>query len=63
MINFVNFLLRKVYSSIEIDKEIVYIAFEKTVIDVKYHYPDLDEDIIKNRIETNNNELAIYLFI
>lgn len=35
MINFVNFLLRNVYSSIEIDKEIVNIAVEKTVIDVK----------------------------
>jgi len=35
MINFVNFLLRNVYSSIEIDKEIVNIAVEKMVIDVK----------------------------
>ncbi len=62
MIKFVNFLLSNVYSSIEIDEEIVNLAFEKTILDVKYHFPDLDEDEIKNRIESNNNELAIYLF-
>ena len=38
MIKFVNFLLSNVYSSIEIDEEIVIDAFKQTLKDVKFHY-------------------------
>lgn len=62
MIEFVNFLLRSVYSSIEIEEEIIDEAFNKTLRDVKYHFPSLSKEDVKNRIVTNNNELAIYLF-
>jgi serine O-acetyltransferase len=37
-------------------------AFEKTLIDVKYHYPSLTSEEICSRIINNNNELAIYLY-
>ena len=49
MIKFVNFLLSNVYSSIEIDEEIVNLAFEKTILDVKYNFPDLDKNKKKKR--------------
>jgi serine O-acetyltransferase len=37
-------------------------AFEKTITDVKYHYPTLTSEEICSRIINNNNELAIYLY-
>lgn len=62
MKEFVNFLLTKVYQSKPISDDIIHSAFEKTVLDVNYHFPVLSNDEIKNRILTNNNELAIFLF-
>lgn len=62
MINFVNFLLSNVYSSIEIDEEIIIDAFKKTIKDVKFHYPNLTNEEVQKRIENNNNELAVFLF-
>lgn len=37
-------------------------AFQKTVEDVHYHFPEISAEEIKIRIETNNNELAVFLF-
>lgn len=59
---FVSFLLRKVYRSIAIPKELIDIAFNKTVADVKYHLPNIKEATVKERIEHNENELALFLF-
>jgi len=62
MENFVDFLLTKVYRSKPIPAALIQKAFEKTITDVNYHFPDLSMEEIKSRIETNNNELAIFLF-
>ena len=62
MKNFVDFLLRKVYQSIEIPEAIIETAFKKTVLDVNYHFPNLSRTDIKQRIEENSNELAIFLY-
>lgn len=62
MKNFVEFLLTKVYQSKPISDSIIQIAFEKTVLDVNYHFPLLSVDEIKSKIETNENELAVFLF-
>ena len=62
MKNFVDFLLAKVYKSTPVPEILIENAFLKTVGDVRYHFPDLNDDEIKRRIEANNNELAIFLF-
>ncbi len=62
MESFVSFLLSKVYKPIVIPKELIDKAFSKTVADVKYHLPNLKETNVKERIEYNENELAIFLF-
>lgn len=62
MKNFVDFLLTKVYNSKPIPEAIIEVAFEKTVNDIRYHFPNLNEKDIQQLIETNNNELAIFLF-
>jgi serine O-acetyltransferase len=62
MRNFVNFLLTKVYQSKPIPDSYIEEAFSKTCKDVKYHFPALSTDDIQQRIETNCNELAVFLF-
>lgn len=62
MKKFVTFLLTKVFQSTPIPEDIIQNAFEKTVLDVNYHFPTLSKDAIKSRIETNDNELAVFLF-
>lgn len=62
MKNFVAFLLTKVYNSKPISDVLVENAFQKTVEDVHYHFPEITVAEIKIRIETNNNELAVFLF-
>jgi serine O-acetyltransferase len=62
MIKFVDFLLTKVYNSKEVPEKFVNIAFERTVLDVQYHFPDLSAVDIKRRIQSNFNELGIFLF-
>lgn len=62
MKDFVSFLLKKVYRSRQIDEEYIDAAFELTVIDVNYHFPLLSKEDIQNRILSNSNELAIFLF-
>ena len=62
MIKFVDFLLTKVYNSKEVPEKFVNIAFERTVLDVQYHFPELSAVDIKRRIQSNFNELGIFLF-
>lgn len=62
MKNFVDFLLTKVYNSKPISDVIIQSAFERTVVDVNFHFPDLSREEIKNRIESNSNELSVFLF-
>lgn len=62
MEEFVDFLLKKVYRSSTIKKEYVDFAFKKTLLDIQYHFPDLSDNEIKQRIISNNNELAVFLF-
>ncbi|HMI07095.1 MAG TPA: hypothetical protein VK528_06095 [Flavobacterium sp.] len=62
MKNFVDFLLAKVYKSIPIPEAMIQNALLKTIADVQYHFPMLSEAEISYRIETNNNELAVFLF-
>jgi serine O-acetyltransferase len=62
MNEFVEFLLKSVYCPISIKTEIVDLAFEKTVKDVNYHFQSITRMEIKERIISNKNELAIFLF-
>lgn len=62
MKDFVKFLLTKVYQFKAIDEKYIQSAFELTVIDVNYHFPDLAREEIKDRITTNSNELGVFLF-
>lgn len=62
MINFVNFLLNGVYQAIEITEDVVNEAFDKTVKDVNYHFPNLTALDVQNKITSNGNELAVFLF-
>ena len=62
MNEFVIFLLSKVYKSIPMPKYLVDTAFQKTCKDIQYHFPTISLSDIENKIITNNNELAIFLF-
>lgn len=62
MNEFMNFILKNVYNSLPINSKMIDLAFVLTVKDVNYHFPELSEKEIKNRIINNNNELAIFLF-
>ena len=62
MKEFVDFILQKVYLSKPIPEQIIINAFAKSVLDVNYHLPELSQAEIRERIETNSNELAIFLF-
>ena len=62
MNNFTAFLLTKVFNNKSIPESIIESAFIKTCADIKYHFLDMSELEIKNRIQSNNSELAIYLF-
>lgn len=62
MNDFLTFLLLKVFKSKPISIEIVTKALEATYKDVLYHFPDLSYGEIEDRIQSNNSELAIFLF-
>ena len=62
MIDFVNFILNKVYNPLPVQEKSIDAAFDKTVSDIRYHHPELTADIIQKRIVQNQNELAIFLF-
>lgn len=62
MKEFVDFLLTKVYSPKNIPQEFITEAFEQTVLDVNYHFPELSVSEIEKRLVTNSNELAVFLF-
>jgi len=59
---FVDFLLSKVYLSKPIPEVYIEKAFLETIKDVKLHFNELSIFEIKKRIESNSNELAIFLF-
>ncbi len=62
MKDFVDFLLSKVFDPKPIDAVHVERALVATVNDVRYHFPDLDAGEIMRRIQSNANELAVFLF-
>ncbi|WP_051269879.1 serine acetyltransferase [Flavobacterium suncheonense] len=59
---FVHFLLQKVYNSKRIEKKYIDSALSKTILDVQYHHQQLSDKDVVERIITNNNELAVFLF-
>tara|TARA_R110000796_G_scaffold129672_1_gene245362 strand:- start:78 stop:671 length:594 start_codon:yes stop_codon:yes gene_type:complete len=62
IVNFVEFLLKRVYNSKQIPKTIVLDAFNNVIRDVNYHFPETGDSEVLNRIVTNQNELAMFLF-
>lgn len=62
IIDFVNFLLQRIYQPKQIADALILKAFEKVVTDVNYHFPDTSETTIVEKITTNQNELAMFLF-
>jgi len=61
IIEFVDFLLKKVFQPIPIRDEYVIYAFNKAKADIKYHCEISDEDLEK-RIVSNSNDLVVFLF-
>jgi serine O-acetyltransferase len=66
MQDFVRFLLKKTYRyrAVEagaIDEQVT-AALTNCIADVRYHYPDLTTADIIARIETNQNELPVFLY-
>jgi serine O-acetyltransferase len=65
MKQFVEFLTQKVYikpDELYFNSEILDISINLTIKDVRYHFPGLNEEDIINRIKSNQNELAIFLY-
>jgi serine O-acetyltransferase len=62
MVDFVTFLLTKVYQPISISEDIINKAFERMVKDVNYHFPMRSADDIIQSVQSNQNELAMFLF-
>ena len=62
MKEFVDFLLTKVYCPEEIPQVFIAYAFEQTILDINYHFPELTASEIEKRIIVNSNELAVFLF-
>ena len=62
IIDFVNFLLQRVYQPKPISDVIILNAFQKVVEDVNYHFPNTTDTTIFNNITSNQNELAIFLY-
>ena len=62
MIDFIKHLQNKVYKPEHIPEYILKNALHKTILDVNYHFPDLSRQLIIERVQTNSNELAIYLY-
>ena len=62
MEEFVSFLLQKVYNPKHIDEKYIDAALRKTILDAKYHNQQLSDEVIIDKIITNNNELAVFLF-
>ena len=62
MVKFVSFLQTKVYEPKAIPEKVILKAFEKTVKDINYHLSALSKEEIKQRIQSNANELAVFLF-
>ena len=62
MYDFFSFLLTKVYNSKLVHRDIIQRALEKTIDDIKYHFPKLSSDQIEQNIKKNSNELAVFLY-
>lgn len=62
IIDFVRFLQTKVYNPKFINDDIINQAFNKTIEDVKYHFPNLSTKEIVKSVCNNSNELAVFLF-
>ncbi len=62
VVDFVNFLLQRVYQSKPISDTVIFNALDKVIKDVKYHFPNSNEVAIIEKIKTNQNELTMFLF-
>lgn len=63
MENFLKFLFAKTYiKKPQYEAHHLKTAIEKTIADIKYHYPDMSSAEIINRIKTNQSELPILLY-
>ena len=62
IIDFIDFLLQRVFQPKEIPDTIVFKAFENVVKDVNYHFPNTNDNDVIDRIKTNQNELAMFLY-
>lgn len=62
IVSFVNHLMLRLYKPEPIANEDIIEAFKTTLKDIQYHYPNVDSKLSIERIITNQNELAVYLF-
>ena len=62
IVNFIDFLLRRVFQSKSIPETIVIEAWKDVIKDVNYHFPSINEDDILDKVKTNQNELAMFLY-
>jgi serine O-acetyltransferase len=59
---FIDFLLQRVFQSKPIPKAIVFEAWKDVIKDVNYHFPSTSEDTIFDKVKSNQNELAMFLY-
>ncbi len=62
MKEFVAFLLTKVFDSQPVPEALIENAWQKTLADIRYHFPELSSEKIADRIKSNSSELAVFLF-
>ncbi|WP_299060612.1 hypothetical protein [uncultured Polaribacter sp.] len=62
IINFVEFLQKKVYKPIQIPSKIIDSALKTTIKDIQYHFKELSKKDIIRKIYSNSNELTVFLF-
>jgi len=61
---FTNFLFEKSFGYVkgDIPEELIERAFISTLEDVRYHFPDISNNEIIDRVISNSNELIIFLY-
>ncbi|WP_296386328.1 hypothetical protein [Winogradskyella sp.] len=62
IIDFVDFLLKRVFQPKPIPEILIFNAWMDVVKDVNFHFPNTTEDDIFDKIKTNQNELVVFLY-
>jgi serine O-acetyltransferase len=64
VVDFMNYHLRKLIPerSKKLEQDLVVLAFEETVLDYRYHFPQIKKMDVRNNIIRNSGGLAVFLY-